>query len=97
MLCFLLWLIVLASVTVTDKSTHSSLQLTMGSEIGVVETELPDLGELAFDAIEPGSIGRRPDQANIVISCPTSYFRAFVRGEVVQNKIDPFSPGVVFP
>ncbi|MCX6143691.1 MAG: hypothetical protein NTZ35_10745 [Ignavibacteriales bacterium] len=45
----------------------------------VVDAELPDFSELAFDPIEPRSIGRRPNQANIVFSCPASYFWTLVR------------------
>jgi len=68
-----------ALVAVADEPTDSALKLTMSFVESVIDAELPDFGELAFDSIEPRSIGRRPDQANIVFSCPASYFRALVR------------------
>ena len=67
----------------------------MSLEERVVETELPDFGELAFDPIEPRSIRRCPDEANIVVSCPSPYFWTSVRREIIQNKIDSFSAGIV--
>jgi len=79
MLCFLFCLVTLALVAIADEPRYSALKLTMGFEKSVVDAELPDFGELAFDPIEPRSIGRRPNQANIVFSSPASYFRTLVR------------------
>jgi hypothetical protein len=42
--------------------------------IGVVEDKALELGELTFDFVEPGCIGRSPDEYDVVLSCPSSNF-----------------------
>ena len=79
MLCFLLGLVTLSLVAVTDKPPYSALKLTMRFIECVVDAELSDFSELAFDPIEPRSIGRGPDQTNIVFSRPASYFWTLMR------------------
>ena len=61
MLCLLFGLITLSLVAVTDKPPHSALKLTMRFIESVVDAELSNFSELAFDAIEPRSIGRGPN------------------------------------
>ena len=79
MLCFLFGLDTLSLVAVTDKPPHSALKLTMRFIESIVDAELSNFSELAFDPIEPRSIGRGPNQADIVFSSPASYFRTLVR------------------
>ena len=95
MLYFLFSLVTLSLVAVTDEPPHSALKLTMRFVKSIIDAELPNLGELAFDPIEPRSIRRCPDEANIVVSCPSPYFWTSVRREIIQNKIDSFSAGIV--
>ena len=78
MLCFLFWFVALSLVTATDELSDSTLKLTMRFVISVIEAELPDLGELRFNAIEPGSVRWRPNQTNVVFSSPASYFWTLV-------------------
>ena len=52
-------------VSVADEPADSALKLTMRFVESVVDAKLPDFGELAFDAIEPRRIGRRPNQATL--------------------------------
>ena len=56
--------------------------------VGVFKDELPHLGELALDSIEPGGVRGCPDERNRVCSRPTAYLFAFMGREVVQNQKD---------
>lgn len=67
----------------------------MSPEVGVVERIAFEFGELALDPVEPGSIGRCPDECDIVVSCPLSHLEALVRCEVIEDQIDPFFDRVV--
>ena len=78
MLCFLFGLVTLSLVAVTDEPSHGALKLTMRFIESVVDAELPDFSELAFDPIEPRSVGRCPNQGNVVFSCPASYLWTLV-------------------
>jgi len=61
---------------------------------GVSQDILFWFGELALDRIHPRCIGRRPDQRDLVLTCPPTDFRSEVGREVVQDEIDAFFDGI---
>lgn len=70
---------------------HAALFLVVGV-VGAVEGEVAQGGELGFDAVEPGAVGRGVDDLDVV-RCrpgadPLASLRGQVRGEVVTDDRD---------
>lgn len=51
--------------------------------VGIGEDGVLNVGKPAFDVIEPGSVGWRPDQTDVVCFCPLEDLRRLMGREVV--------------
>jgi len=55
--------------------------------VGAVEREISQRGELGFDPVQPGTVGRQEHELDGVGLAPSAGCRVFVRREVVQDQM----------
>lgn len=65
--------------------------------VRVVQGEFFECGELAFNPIEPGSIGRREIELNVVFLGPCQHFVFEMGFVVVQNDVERFIWSIATP
>jgi len=65
-------------VSVSYELVDSYCGLSVRLVVGVLKGELLQFGELTFNFVEPGGIGRCPDQGDLVLAGPTYNLSTFV-------------------
>ena len=71
--------------------------LLVVGEVGVAEDEALDAREDAFNWGEPGCIGGRIDQADVVNSCPADDLALLMGAPIVQDDVEAFVGWVTAP
>ena len=72
-----------------DEAVDGGLEIDDGAEDAALEAALGELGEEAFDGIEPGARGRGEveDEALVPVE-PSTDLRVLVSGVVVEDDVD---------
>jgi hypothetical protein len=76
-----------ACVVLADVGGDGGVLLVVGAMIGAVQREVAQGGELGFDPVQPGSVGRQEDELDVVGRGPGQDVRVFVRGKGVQYDV----------
>ena len=80
-----------------DLFVYGQGDLLVVGEVGVAEDEALDAREDAFNWVEPGCIGGRIDQADVVNSCPADDLALLMGAPIVQDDVEAFVGWVTAP
>lgn len=78
-------------VTPADVGADRVVLLAVAAVVGAAECEVPQRGELALDAVQPGRVGRQEHQFHVVADAPFPHLAAFVDRIVVCDRIQPLT------
>lgn len=77
-------------VAPVDVAEQLALDRVVVGIVGAADDEAAHRGEVALDPVEPGAVGRQQDELGVVVGQPRVDVRGRVRGEVVEDEIEPF-------
>lgn len=77
--------VAVAPVDVLEQLTLDRLVIRI---VGAADDKAADRGEVAFDPVEPGAVGRQQDKLGVVVWHPCEHVRGGVGGEVVADDVE---------